>query len=110
MVKAGAFFVHEADVHQKEMGQESLGHVMMPATPGAGLVVVHADFPLAFFKGSFDRLAHPAQAHELTRGTGACRIAQVMLGLCASSAGYLPHPRRFTKSIVAPLNELSPCP
>ena len=81
MVKAGAFFMLEADVHQKEMGQEGLGRVMMPATPGTGLVMIHADFPLAFFKGGLDRPAHSAQTHELARRTSEGCIAQVVLDL-----------------------------
>ena len=54
--------VLEADLetNQQEMGQDTKGHVVMPAGPTVGLVVAQAEFLLAVFKAGFDGPAHPA--------------------------------------------------
>jgi len=62
---AGAFFELDAHADQEEMRQETVCHLMMPATPGARLVMIHADFAFAFFDGRFNGPPQAGQSHQL---------------------------------------------
>src|SRR5262245_5883006 len=68
-------------MYQKMMSQKSQRHMMMPATPGSGLVMIHPQLALGFLNRRFDR---PAQA-GLPRQIGPCdlrrRIAQIIFDL-----------------------------
>jgi len=73
---AGAFFELDAHADQEEMRQETVCHLMMPATPGARLVMIHADFAFAFFDGRFNGPPQAGQSHQLYLSAGGRRITQ----------------------------------
>ena len=73
-VKAGAFFYLQAQPDQKMMRQKGLGHMMMPASPRAGFIVIHPQFALGLFQS---RLYWPAHATDAYQGGRRARRGSV---------------------------------
>ena len=73
---AGAFFELDAQADQEEVRQETLCHLMMPATPGTRLVMIHANLAFAFFDGRFNGPTQAGQSHQLGLSAGDRCITQ----------------------------------
>ena len=58
------------------MRQAGLQHVMVPALPTAGLVMIQANFAFAFFKRRLNRPAQARHAHQFRGRTIGGRVAQ----------------------------------
>jgi len=61
---------------------------MMPTAPGAGFVVIHAQFRLAFFKAQLYRPAHATHPHQLHHVDLLSSIAEIELH--AAGVGHIP--------------------
>src|SRR5512136_2442024 len=81
VVSAGVFFEHEPQVHQEEMRQKRLGHMVMPAAPTARLIMVHPDFAFAFFQGGLHWPTQTTQLRQFIVCTSERCITQVKLQL-----------------------------
>src|SRR4029453_6727142 len=70
-VSAGAFFFQPAlEMPEKEVGQHTREHMMMPARIFTDFIVVHAQLGFRFFKALCNRPADATEPHEETsRGT-----------------------------------------
>ena len=79
MVRAGTFFEQALQPHQEVVGQKRLRHVMMPADPRPGFVMIQAELAFGFFQRRFHRPAPTAHARQVTGRAGAGRVAQVLL-------------------------------
>ena len=65
-VRAGAlFFESEFLPQQKKVGQQTQGHVVMPAGPAASFVVLQAQELPSFLKAGIDGPTHGGQPHQL---------------------------------------------
>src|SRR3989337_3642167 len=64
------------------MSQGYKQHMMMPAQPTAGFIVVESDFALAFFEDDRDRPTHAADAHQIQQREVCRGVAEVDLDLC----------------------------
>jgi hypothetical protein len=64
-VSAGAFFFQPAlERPQKEVGQHTREHVMMPVGVFTHFIVIHAEFGLRCLAALFDRPPHATEPHE----------------------------------------------
>src|SRR5713226_1992744 len=81
MVKAGLFLPPQAQANEEQVRQRGVRHVAMPRQPGAGFVMIHADFAFPVFQGRLHRPAHPAHTDELAARAGGWGIAEVDLQL-----------------------------
>ena len=54
---------------------------MMPTHPGAGFIMIHADFAFGFFENGFDRPALTTQVSHRPRRDPDWGVAQVILSL-----------------------------
>src|SRR5690242_1136269 len=53
--QGGSLFVKQKpQVNQEKVGKSNQGHMMMPAQPRAGLIMVETDLAFAFFDEGFD--------------------------------------------------------
>src|SRR5919204_3279114 len=59
------------------MGQEGLGHRVMPSPPGAGFIVIHPQLAFGLFQGTLDGPAPPTDSDQLRARTAFGRIAQI---------------------------------
>src|SRR3970040_691042 len=78
-VSAGLFLKQQAQADQEQMGQDRVRHVMMPTAPSPRLIVIHADFALAFFEGGFHWPTHATHTDEFVQRTGRGGVAQIKL-------------------------------
>src|ERR687885_2961397 len=79
IVSAGAFFFQPVlEMPQKEMGQHTREHVMMPAGVFADFIVVHAQFGFRFLKTLFNRPPDSTEPHQETQGRTPRRVAEVV--------------------------------
>src|ERR687884_191906 len=68
-VSAGAFFFQpELEMPEKEVGQQTREHVMMPSGIFAHLIVVHPQLRFRFLKALFDGPPDPTEPHQETQG------------------------------------------
>ncbi len=87
------FFEPHLLLHQKEVGQQTEGHVVVPASPAAHLVVAHAQVLLALLKTGFNRPATGREGHQFGQrvqavgGRAAARAATVQLDVLGQGAG-----------------------
>src|SRR5688572_9162427 len=72
-------FEFQSQVDQKMMSQGNQQHMVMPAQPTAGFIMIEAEFPFTFFKDDFDRPAQPAETNQLQQGGLNRGIAKVEL-------------------------------
>ena len=78
-VIAGAFFFQPAlEMPEKEMGQHTRQHVMVPAQVFADFIMVHAEFRLGFLKTLFNSPPDPAEPHKETQWSTHRRVAEVV--------------------------------
>ena len=61
------FFEPHLLLHPKEVGQQTEGHVVVPAGPAAHLVGAHAQVLLALLKTGFNRPATGREAHQFSQ-------------------------------------------
>ena len=65
MVSAGAFFFQpDLEMPQKEMGEHTREHMVMPARILSDLVVIHPQLRLRFLEALCDRPPHATEPHE----------------------------------------------
>ena len=64
----GLFVELELLPHQEKVGQQTEGHVVMPADPAASFVVPQSQQLRACLQAGFDRPAHGRQPHQLRHG------------------------------------------
>ena len=69
----------QAQVDQKMMSQRNQQHMVMPAQPTAGFIMVEAQFPFTFFKDGLDRPAQTAKTDQFQQGSVSRGIAEVEL-------------------------------
>src|SRR5258708_3999871 len=69
----------ESQANQEKMGESDQGHVMMPAQPRAGFIMVETDLAFAFFEDGFDRPAQAAQTDKFSQRCGVGCITEVEL-------------------------------
>ncbi len=81
IVKAGFFFEHQTQSHQKQVCHERMRHMMMPTHPTARFVMIHSNLAFAFFQRGLDRPAQSAHPDEFRARAGCRRIAQIELQL-----------------------------
>src|SRR5919199_6639826 len=68
-VSAGAFFFQpELEMPEKEVGQHTREHVMMPSGIFAHLIVVHPQLRFRFLEALFDGPPDPTEPHQETQG------------------------------------------
>jgi len=60
------------------MRQQHQDHVVVPATPTAGLVVIQSDLALAFFKGHLYRPPHATEPEQFPDAEIGGGIAQIV--------------------------------
>src|SRR3990172_6939398 len=89
VVSAGLFLPPQTQPDQEQMRREGVGHMMMPTRPGAGVIMIQADFTFPFFQRGLHRPAHSTDADKFTPRAGRGGIAEVKLDLwlrsqCAS--------------------------
>src|SRR5215467_7092878 len=77
----GTFFHLQPEMYQKMMSQKGQRHMMMPAAPGSGLVMIHPQFALGFLNRRFDRPAQSCLAHQIGLCDLRWRIAQIIFDL-----------------------------
>src|ERR687885_2573442 len=78
-VSAGAFFFQShLEMPQKEMGQHTGEHVMMPAGVFTHFIVVHAQFGFRFLKTLFNRPPDSTEPHKETQGRTQRRVAEIV--------------------------------
>ena len=66
------------------MGQQTQGHVVMPAGPAASFVVPQAEELLAFLKAGFDGPTHRGQPHQLRQRHVRRTLYQIGFELCGA--------------------------
>src|SRR5215813_6697031 len=68
-VSAGAFFFQpELEMPEKEVGQHTREHVMMPSGVFAHFIVIQAQFGFRFLKTLFNGPSDPTEPHKETQG------------------------------------------
>src|SRR4029453_964927 len=78
-VSAGAFFFQpELEMPEKEVGQHTREHVMMPAGVFAHFIVGHAQLGFRFLKTLFNGPPDPTEPHKETQGNTHRSVAQVV--------------------------------
>src|SRR5262245_17615469 len=77
----GTFFHLQPEMYQKMMSQKGQRHMMMPATPGSGLVMIHPQFALGFLNRRFDRPAQSCLPNQIGLRDLHWRIAQIIFDL-----------------------------
>src|SRR4030067_22299 len=65
--------------NQEVMSQRYEQHMVMPAQPTAGFIVIETDLAFAFFKDDFDGPTHAAYAHQVEQGAFSRGVAEVEL-------------------------------
>src|SRR5919202_263661 len=96
MVSAGSFFELELQLNQKAMGQERLGHLVVPAAPRSRFILIQPDLAFAFFERRLNRPAPPTQLGQVAVSDCRWRIAKEKLQLrfgSQTAAQHQPHPR-----------------
>src|SRR5215813_1581462 len=79
IVSAGAFFFQpELEMPQKEVGQHTGEHVMVPARVFADFIVVHPQLRFRFLKALFDGPPHPTEPHEQALWSTQRRVAEIV--------------------------------
>src|SRR5262245_39341246 len=76
------FFHLQPEMYQKMMSQKGQRHMMMPAAPGSGLVMIHPQFALAFLNRRFDWPSQSCLANQIGLRNLCRRIAQIIFDLC----------------------------
>jgi len=90
---------------QKEMGQHTGEHVMVPARVFADFIVVHAEFRFGFLKTLFNRPSDPTEPHKETQWRTHRGVAEVVPVLRMRPQGPLdeqPHRRRGVPLLAQP--------
>ena len=67
-------------MHQKQMGENGLQHMVMPALPSARFKIIQSGFSLAFFKSCLHMPSHTDNTGQFQLGTFLGRVTQVKLG------------------------------
>src|SRR5262247_1065481 len=78
-VSAGAFFFQpELEMPEKEMGQHTCQHVVVPSRVLADFIVIHTEFGFRFLKTLFNRPPDATEPHKKTQGRTQRCVAQVV--------------------------------
>src|SRR5215470_14281644 len=78
-VSAGAFFFQpNLEMPQKEMGQHTGQHMMMPARVFAHFIVGHAQFGFRFLKTLFNGPPDPTEPHQQAQGDTHRGVAEIV--------------------------------
>src|SRR5215470_10208445 len=78
-VSAGAFFFQpDLEMPQKEMGQHTGQHMVMPARVFAHFIVVHPQLRFRFLEALFDRPPHATEPHEQTQWGTQRGVAEIV--------------------------------
>ena len=78
--QSGSFvFEIYSQAYQEVMSQRYEQHMVVPAQPTAGFIVVETDFAFAFFEDDFDGPTHAADAHQFKQGDVYRGITEVEL-------------------------------
>src|ERR671933_1875904 len=78
-VSAGAFFFQSAlEMPQKEMGEHTREHMMVPPRVCAHFVVVHPEFSFRFLKTLFNGPPDPTEPHKETQGRTPRRVTEII--------------------------------
>src|ERR671933_1209155 len=78
-VSAGAFFFQpDLEMPQKEMGQHTGQHMMMPARVFAHFIVAHAEFGFCFLKTLFNGPPDPTKPHQQAQGDTHGGVAEIV--------------------------------
>src|ERR671933_951232 len=78
-VSAGAFFFQpDLEMPEKEMGQHTREHVMVPAGVFAHFIVIHTEFGFRFLKTLFNRPPDSTEQHQETQGRTPRHVAEVV--------------------------------
>src|SRR5262252_8353951 len=97
-VSAGAFFFQpELEMPEKEMGQHTGQHMVMPARVFAHFIVVHPQFSFRFLKTLFNGPPDPTEPNQQAQGDTHGGVAQVVpiARMCSKRAlDEQPHGRR----------------
>ena len=89
----------QLEAKQEMMRQDHQRHVMMPAAPGARLVLIHAQLSLGLLETRLDGPAQTAEPHQLVAGRARWRVLRYAL-----SSADSPRLRRNTTQSSGPGN------
>src|SRR4030095_15679199 len=78
-VSAGAFFFQpELEMPEKEVGQHTREHVMLPSAGFAHVIVIHAQFSFCFLKTLFNGPPAPPEPYKETQGRTQRSVTEII--------------------------------